>query len=70
MNGRGILKFSIIASDSPNGTGYEVEYPLSLVVEENVSDEQGNVVPLSCVTVIDEPYNPSRFFRIKIDLAR
>ena len=56
VNGQGLFNLTIVASDNVDGTGYVMEYPLT-------PDEDG-------VTIIDEEYNPSRFFRIKIDLAR
>ncbi len=56
VNGQGLFNLTIVASDNVDGTGYVMEYPLT-------PDEGG-------VTIIDEVYNPSRFFRVKIDLAR
>ena len=54
VNGKRLFSFTIIASDNADGTGNVAEYPLSL-------ESDG-------ITYIDEEYNPSRFFRIRIDV--
>ena len=54
--GQGLFNLTIIASDNVDGTGYVMEYPLT-------PDEDG-------VTIIDEEYNPSRFFRVRIDVQQ
>ena len=55
VNGKEFFTFTIVASDNPDGTGNVMEYPLS------VDDPDG-------VTVIEEEYNPNRFFRVKVDV--
>lgn len=49
---KGVFNLSVVASDSPDGTGNVVEYPLS-------SDGE---------TAIDEVDATSRFFRIRVDI--
>ena len=56
VNGKGLFSFTIVASDNADGTGNVAEYPLSL-------DEEG-------ITYIDEEYNPSRFFRVRVDVGQ
>ena len=55
VNGKGIFTFTIVASDNADGTGNVIEYPLS------VDDPEG-------ITIIEEEYNPHRFFRVRIDV--
>lgn len=55
VNGKEFFTFTIVASDNPDGTGNVMEYPLS------VDDPEG-------ITVIEEEYNPNRFFRVKVDV--
>ncbi len=56
VNGKGLFFFTIVASDSPDGTGNVAEYPLS-------TEPDG-------ITYIEEEYNPNRFFRVKVDFAQ
>ena len=74
VNGRNLFTFTVVASDNPDGTGYVMEYPLSLDMEY-VLDDNGVVVfdeqtkqPVTQppVTIIEEEYNPNRFFRVRI----
>ncbi len=55
VNGKDVFTFTIVASDNADGTGNVMEYPLS------VDDPEG-------ITIIEEEYNPHRFFRIRIDV--
>ena len=55
VNGKGIFTFTIVASDNADGTGNVMEYPLA------VDDPEG-------ITIIEEEYNPHRFFRVRIDV--
>ena len=55
VNGKDVFTFTIVASDNPDGTGNVMEYPLS------VDDPEG-------ITIIEEEYNPNRFFRVKVDV--
>ena len=55
VNGKEFFTFTIVASDNADGTGNVMEYPLS------VDDPEG-------ITIIEEEYNPHRFFRIRIDV--
>ena len=74
VNGRNLFTFTVVASDNPDGTGYVMEYPLSLdmeyVLDDNgvvVFDEQTKQpVMQPPVTIIEEEYNPNRFFRVRI----
>ncbi len=56
VNGKRVFTFTVVASDNADGTGYVVEYPLSL-------ESDG-------ITYIEEEYNPSRFFRVRVDLGQ
>ena len=56
VNGKGLFTFTIVASDNADGTGNVAEYPLSL-------ESDG-------ITYIEEEYNPSRFFRVRVDLGQ
>ena len=55
VNGKEFFTFTIVASDNADGTGNVMEYPLS------VDDPEG-------ITIIEEEYNPNRFFRVKVDV--
>ena len=55
VNGKDVFTFTIVASDNADGTGNVMEYPLS------VDDPEG-------ITIIEEEYNPNRFFRVKVDV--
>ncbi len=55
VNGKNIFSFKVVASDSADGSGNKMEYPLA------VDDPEG-------ITVIEEEYNPDRFFRVIIEL--
>ncbi len=55
VNGKEFFTFTIVASDNPDGTGNVMEYPLA------VDDPEG-------ITIIEEEYNPHRFFRVRIDV--
>lgn len=55
VNGKEFFTFTIVASDNADGTGNVMEYPLS------VDDPEG-------ITIIEEEYNPHRFFRVRIDV--
>ena len=55
VNGKDVFTFTIVASDNADGTGNVMEYPLS------VDDPEG-------ITIIEEEYNPHRFFRVRIDV--
>ena len=55
VNGKDLFTFTVVASDNANGTGNVAEYPLA------IDDPDG-------ITIIEEEYNPNRFFRIRIGL--
>ena len=55
VNGKNICSIKVVASDSADGSGNKMEYPLA------VDDPEG-------ITVIEEEYNPDRFFRVIIEL--
>ena len=56
VNGKEFFTFTVVAADNPDGTGNVMEYPLS------VDDPEG-------ITIIEEEYNPHRFFSVKIEVA-
>ena len=55
VNGKDVFTFTIVASDNADGSGNIAEYPLA------IDDPEG-------ITIIEEEYNPNRFFRVKVDV--
>lgn len=55
VNGKDVFTFTIVASDNLDGSGNIAEYPLA------IDDPEG-------ITIIEEEYNPHRFFRVRIDV--